>query len=267
MSDVMDKIIADIVEGARRSEGFMRGSRAGVEIDREPRGREEKLASMGGALGGLAQFALRSPVGGAIAGAGAGGLASLISGDDHPLRDMAIGAGVGGLHGNLSRGIQDTAGSVMRGRGELQTGFARSEALAAPPAVEALSQMRARPGSDYEMADKAVHVLNTPVGAPIPKNGALSILYSDGSKAATARLGIKEAILPLIGSLLGGTALRAGVGALARGAGGSALGGIAGKVAPRMAGGIGGAATDMVGSMAGGAIGNRLQGQQGQQGV
>jgi hypothetical protein len=99
--------------------------------------------------------------------------------------------------------------------------------------------------------------------------GALEQRYVDGAKAAAARLGIKEAflpaLLPLAGSLLGGTALRAGVGALARGGAGKALGGIAGKLAPKMTGGIGGAATDMIGSMAGGAAGQRLAPQQPQQ--
>jgi hypothetical protein len=92
--------------------------------------------------------------------------------------------------------------------------------------------------------------------------GSLEQRYADGVKAATARLGIKEAFLPLLGSLLGGTALRAGAGALARGAGGSMLGGLASKALPHMAGGIGGAATDMLGSVAGGAIGQRLQPRQ-----
>ncbi len=48
MSDLMDRIIADLVEGARRSEGFIRGSRANVEVARENRGREEKLAAFNG---------------------------------------------------------------------------------------------------------------------------------------------------------------------------------------------------------------------------
>jgi hypothetical protein len=92
--------------------------------------------------------------------------------------------------------------------------------------------------------------------------GPLEQRYTDGVKAACETLRIKEAFLPLIGSLLGGTALRAGAGALARGVGGKALGGLASKALPHMAGGIGGAATDMVGSMAGGALGQKLMPRQ-----
>lgn len=97
------------------------------------------------------------------------------------------------------------------------------------------------------------------------KGGSLETRYTDGVKAAAAAFQIKEAILPLVGALLGGTALRAGAGALARGVGGKALGGMAGKVLPKMTGGLGGAATDMVGSMAGGALGQKLMPQQQQQ--
>lgn len=92
-------------------------------------------------------------------------------------------------------------------------------------------------------------------GAP----GALEQRYAAGAEAAARALGIKVAFLPMLGSLLGGAALKKGIGALAGGAGGSMLGGLAGKIAPHMAGGVGGAAVDMAGSMAGNALGQKLQ--------
>lgn len=46
MSDFLDKMIADLKEGASRSEGFIRGGHVGVEVARERRGREEKLATI-----------------------------------------------------------------------------------------------------------------------------------------------------------------------------------------------------------------------------
>lgn len=98
---------------------------------------------------------------------------------------------------------------------------------------------------------------------------ALAARYTDGVKAAAAAFGVKEAflgaLLPMAGSLLGGTAARAGVGALARGAGGSAVSGMASKMLPKMTGGMGGMATDMLGSMAGGAVGQKLAPQPPQQ--
>lgn len=95
--------------------------------------------------------------------------------------------------------------------------------------------------------------------------GPLYKTAEDGAAAALKAFGIKVAFLPMLGSILGGTALRAGAGALARGVGGKALGGFASKALPHMAGGIGGAATDMVGSMAGGALGQKLMPKQPQQ--
>jgi hypothetical protein len=81
-------------------------------------------------------------------------------------------------------------------------------------------------------------------------------------KTAAARYGIKEAFIgPLLGSIAGPALARAGVGALARGAGGSALGGMADRILPRIGGGMGGMAFDAASSMAGSALGNKLQPQ------
>lgn len=101
------------------------------------------------------------------------------------------------------------------------------------------------------------------------KLGTIADAYANGATAAAAAFGVKEAflpaLLPLAGSLLGGTALRAGAGAVAKGAMGRGAAGLASKVVPKMTGGIGGAATDMAGSMVGGAIGNKLAPQPQQQ--
>jgi hypothetical protein len=94
------------------------------------------------------------------------------------------------------------------------------------------------------------------------KQATLTDNYTLGVKAAATAFGVKEAflgaLLPMAGSMLGGGALRKGVGALAGGAGGKALGGMAGKILPKMTGGMGGFATDAIGSMAGGALGQKL---------
>lgn len=100
-------------------------------------------------------------------------------------------------------------------------------------------------------------------------NNLLASQYAKGSHAALERFGIKEAFLPLLGmagSLLGGTAARAGLGMAAKGLAGKAgIGGMLGRGAQSALNWAGkspmrGAALDMAGSMAGGAAGNMLQG-------
>ncbi len=248
MSDpFFDKFIADLVKGAEVNSRANGGPGVNILISRDSNGREEKLAADFGAL-------LRSPLGGAALGAGVGGLAGLVGDDGHPLRDAVLGAGIGGLHGSLSRGM----GNV---RNDIAHGFQRSEAIAQPAALEALQQMHARPGADYGTIDKAVNAINTPF-----KGGALKDRYAHGAGAALGALGIKEAFLPMLGAIAGPMLARAGMGALGRGAAGSAIGGLASKVAPRIAGGIGGAAFDQAASMAGGALGQKVQQPQGQMG-
>ena len=224
MSDsFFDKFIADLVKGAENTEGFMRGGHVTIDVQREPRGREEKLAAFmpaaSGGAGKLLGMAMRHP-GAAlgIAGATAGALGG------------AAGAEKGhGLEGALKGGV--LGGGLALGAGAGARHLARTH-----------------PG---EMA-----------AGMMPKAAALEGRYVAGVKAAAAAFKVKEAflgaLLPLAGSLLGGTALRAGAGALAKGVGGKALGGIASKALPMMGKGIGGMATDMAGSMAGGAIGQKL---------
>jgi hypothetical protein len=249
-NDIMDKIIADLVKGAQESEGFMRGSRTKVEIGRD-RGHEVKLANYGGMGGGT----------GALLG-GIGGL-GLPGGSE---AGSMIGAGLGadpgmGLNAAMDAGLGRWIGG---GLGGLAGGLAHLS----PEAAQTLKQIGQVGGGaigghlggkdERGMIDRARG-----------KFSALDARYTAGVKAAAEAFGVKEAflpaLLPLAGSLLGGTALRAGAGALARGAGGKMLGGMASKALPMMSKGIGAAATDMAGSMAGGAIGQKLAPQQQQQ--
>lgn len=286
-----DKLIADLVKGASHHLRENGGVGVNILVDRENHGHEEKLAALD--LGTL----LKSPLGGAVMGAGAGGLTSLISGDDHPLRDMGIGAGLGALHGHTSGRLDAHEGGFK------QTGRSLADLTDKTDALKAMQGVHgdAITGHDYDLGHlRAVHnnnfyaqdrfnkglTTNAPrledAGsyADVPerlkyrslgragtevKQSALEQRYTDGVKSAAEALGIKEAFLPLLGSLLGGTALRAGASALARGAGGKMLGGLASKALPHMAGGIGGAATDMLGSMGGSALGSKLMPQRQQQ--
>jgi len=241
VSDIMEQIIADLVKGASRNSRANGGPGVNVIVSRENRGHEEKLAGhsgIGAAFGGPIGAALGADKGqeleaakgsfmGGLKGMGVGGLA---------------GGGIGALLAALSGGsVPASSGALLGGGvGAGLGGYAGSIGGAAgagdaPPHRGLMDRLK---GASLEKA------------------------ASDGSAAALKAFGIKEAFLPLVGSLLGGTALRAGAGALARGAGGGRLAGMAGKVLPKMTGGIGGAATDMVGSMAGGAIGQKLMPQQ-----
>lgn len=96
------------------------------------------------------------------------------------------------------------------------------------------------------------------------KQAAISLSYVAGVKAAAAAFGIKEAggMLGLAGSVLGPMAARAGIGAAAKGALGAGAAGLAGKIAPRIAGGLGGAALDTAASLGGGMLGSKVGPQQ-----
>jgi hypothetical protein len=262
-NDIMDKIIADLVKGAQESEGFMRGSRTKVEIGRD-RGHEVKLAGYGGMGGGT---------GALLGGKDERGLLDRVRGKFSAHKNAHNYGGVGGAFGPVGAAIGADPGHRMSaaggsllgamGGGTLGTLLGALEgptgmALGAPLGALAGSIYGGHRGGepDPSLLDRA-------------KGAALEARYTDGVKAAAEAFGVKEAflpaLLPLAGSLLGGTALRAGAGALARGAGGKALGGLASKALPAMGKGIGGAATDMIGSMAGGAVGQKLAPQQQQQ--
>lgn len=154
------------------------------------------------------------------------------------------GAGVGALSGAAG------AESGHRMEGAMKGGLVGGGlGLAAPAGLRALGK-------------------NNPSGAPaMLGSGApkVAAYYAQGHAAAVHAFDIKTAflgaVLPLAGQLLGGTAMRAGAGALARGAGGKALGNIAGKALPRMGSGIGGMATDMIGGSLGGAVAQKMTSQ------
>jgi hypothetical protein len=169
-----DKFIDDLVKGAQLGEGFVRGSKPSVEISRGSRGREEKLAGLGGSAAGLLGkgigMAARHP--GAALGLGGAALGAL---------GGAAGAEKGHhLEGALSGGL--LGGGAALGAGALgrHVGNTHPEAL--------------------------MHGL-------LPKAAALEDRYVAGVAAAAQTFGVKQAFLgaalPLLGSMFGGTAARA----------------------------------------------------------
>jgi hypothetical protein len=115
VSDIMEKIIADLIKGAAESEGFMRGGKVNVEIGRD-RGHETKLASFGGALGGGLLGGGAGALGGGLAGAGTSALlGKLLHLNPETTQDMGAmlglgGAALGGLGGaaaGTSAGMND----------------------------------------------------------------------------------------------------------------------------------------------------------------
>lgn len=222
MSNIMNKIIDDLVKGAQATEGFVRGSKVNVELGQD-RGREEKLASYMPAAAGLL-------------GKGIGAAAR------NPRAALGLaGAGVGALSGAAG------AESGHRMEGAMKGGLVGGGVgLAGQAAASALGR-------------KYPSELMQGIAS---KSASLQNYYIQGNQAAVSAFGVKTAflgaVLPIAGQLLGGTALRAGTGALARGVGGKALGNIASKVLPRMNSGIGGMAADMAGGALGGRVAEKL---------
>jgi hypothetical protein len=236
-----DKFIADLVKGAENTQGFMRGGRVTVEVQREPRGREEKLAAdtstligglpfMGPSLAGLNAAAHDGSMGSGLLTGGGAGLGQLLGTVGGGALGAAAGHGVGSLAGideEKARIIGALLGALGGNVGGGMLGAAGGRAL----------------------------------GAPNDKRGAFEASYVDGIKAAATAFRLKEAFLQMIGALAGPMLARAGIGAAAKRVGGGMLGNMARKVAPKIQGGMGGAAFDMAGSLAGQAAGDRLQGQ------
>lgn len=227
---VMDRFVADLVEGAERNSRANGGPGVNVLVSRNRSGSESKLANhaaLGAGLGGLMVPGLGAPIGAALGAdeghRGDAALGSILGGLGGGLGGMGLGGLIGALAGNPGLGAM--AGGTLGGAAGTLYGAHKG-------------------GESESILDKA--------------KSKLGAAHDDGAKTAVERFGVKEAFLPLLGSLVGGTALRAGAGALARGAGGRMLGGLASKALPHMTGGIGGAATDMIGGMAGGALGQRL---------
>lgn len=242
MSDFMDRVIADLIEGAQRSEGFIRGSRAGVELQRENRGREEKLANhagLGALAGGLALPGLGAPIGAALGAdegqRGHAAIGSVLGGAGGALAGGALGGGLGTLSGNPEIAkLLAMSGAGVGGVGGMMYGASRG-------------------GEAPSIMDRIRDKLS-----------ALEQRYVDGMEEATTRFGVKEAFLPMLGALAGGSLLRGGLGMAAKRFGGNAIGrGAQGALNWAGKGGMRGGALDMAGSMAGGAIGNQLQGPPG----
>ena len=219
---IVDKIIEDLIKGAQASEGFMRGSRVNVEVQRH--GEEQKLANhagLGAGLGSLLGHTIPLP-GGGIASTAAG--AALGAEPGH-----RGGAALGALGGDLAGSI---AGSVGGG--------ALAELLHTNPTL--LKQILGTAGG----------AAGATLGAN--KMSALDDACVAGVKAACERFGVKEAFLgaalPLLGSMAGPALARAGAARFAPG------------LAKAVSGGIGSHAFDMGASMLGGAMGQRMAGPQ-----
>lgn len=241
MPDIMDKIIADLIKGAERSEGFMRGGRVGIEVAREPRGREEKLANhagLGALAGGLALPGLGAPIGAALGA------------DEGQRGPAAIGSVLGGAGGALAGGGIGALLATLTGHPELAR--MAGGAGAGLGGVGGMMYGASKGGHKESLGEKIQNKLSS-----------LEETYADGAKAAADHF--KVAFLPLLGSLAGGALLRGGLGMAARGVGQAGMRGMIGRGAQGALnwagkGGMRGGALDMAGSMAGGAAGNMLQG-------
>lgn len=234
MSDsFFDKFIADLVKGAEVNSRANGGPGVNIIVDRENRGREEKLANhagIGGALMGPLGAAIGADKGHGLQAAGGSLLGMTGGGMLGGLGGAGLGGLIGALAGNpglgasLGGGLGMTAGSIGG------------------------SAYGGHKGGEGSMLERARDKLS-----------ALEEGYAAGVKAACATFGIKEAFLgPLIGAVAGPALARAGLGAAAKGALGAGAAGIAGKVAPRIASGIGGGAFDMAASTAGQAVGQKM---------
>lgn len=237
-----DRFIEDLIKAAKES--FARSPRRqpGETLHVQMSGNSgQKLANhagLGALAGGLMLPGIGAPIGAAMgADEGQRGTAAIGS-----ILGGAGGAGLGALGvGGLSAGLGTLLHSPEMGR---QLGMLGTGAGAGLGGVAGMMYGAQKGGHKDSIADK------------------LSSARYEGTRSAAARFGIKEAFIgPLLGSIAGPAMARAGVGALARGAGGSALGGMASKVLPHIGGGMGGMAFDAASSMAGGALGNRLQPQ------
>lgn len=237
LHSITDRFIEDIVKAARESFAQSPRRQPGEELHVEIRGSGgHKLANhagLGALAGGLMLPGIGAPIGAAIGAdegqRGTAAIGSVLGGVGGAGLGALGGGGLGALLGSLAHnpglGAQIGAGmgAGVGGLGGMMYGAQRG-------------------GHRDSIVDK------------------LSAARDEGVKAAAARFGVKKAFIgPLLGSIAGPALARAGVGALARGAGGSALGGMAGRILPRIGGGMGGMAFDAASSMAGSALGDKLQ--------
>lgn len=235
MSNISDRIIEDLIKGAERTEGFLRGSRVGVEVARENRGREEKLA-MGAGMGAL------------LGGAGGVGLAALTGA--HPLSlasagSAAAGAGLGGFLGSdEGRGAAGGLGALGGG----VTGAVAGDLLGG------LTGNRHVLNFAPLLGTAAGAYLGGRTGGDAPEPGLLDRMraklssdgFAQGAHAAARAFGVDKTAF---------------VGAIA-GMGASALGGaVAKKLAPKAMGALGKGALEMGGQVAGGMAADKLMPQ------
>lgn len=210
----VDKIIEDLIKGAER---------AGAKVELQGSlGREEKLASNYGGLGGGLGTLL-----GHAASRGIHGFASAPGG----MMGAAAGADPG-------MGMRAAGGSLLGGAVGGIAGGGLGTLLGHPELAGLLSLIGETGGSAY----------GGHVGG---KNPALAQAQQEGAKAACARFGIKHAFLGALAPMAG---MMAGP-ALARGA----LGKIAPRMAAGLGQGLKGGLFDAAGSMGGAALGERLQ--------
>ncbi len=286
-----DRFIEDIVKAAKES--FARSPRRqpGEELHIQVSGSSgHKLANhaaLGAGLGGVLLPGLGAPIGaafgadegqglsaagGTLVGGLGGGLAgrlvgNALGGAQGRLIGSGLGAAAGALYG-ANRGGERTASAIDEAyTAGIKTAAARfgiKEAIFPALAQKALAAMGQL---GHGIQTGAQHIApNLPDG--LRKNLVSGIgQFGAGMHNAAPQIlqGFKGAenkeafIGPLLGSIAGPALARSGVGALARGAGGGALGSMAGKVLPRIGGGMGGMAFDAATSMAGGALGDKLQ--------
>lgn len=229
-----DRFIEDLIKAAKesfaRSPRRQPGEELHVQVSGSGGHKLANHAALGAGLGGILLPGLGAPIGAALGADEGQGLSAaggtLLGGLGGGALGSAAGGGLGALLGLIAKNPRAGAalGSAIGG------------------GVGGL-------GGALYGADRGGE-----------GHGKLGQACEDGVRSAAARFGVKEAfIAPLLGSIAGPMLARAGVGALARGVGGKALGGMAGSVLPKIGGGMGGMAFDAATSMAGGALGDKLQ--------
>lgn len=232
-----DQFIEGLIKAAKESFAKSPRRQPGEELHVQTSGNSgHKLANhaaLGAGVGTLLLPGLGAPIGAAI-GADKGQAVPAAAG-------TILGGMGGGALGALSGGGLGALIGALAGRPS--TGAGLGSALGgAAGGIGGMLYGAQRGGHKDSIVDK------------------ISAARNEGVKAAAIRFNIKEAFIgPLLGSIAGPAMARAGVGALARGAGGNALSGMAGKVLPRIGGGMGGMAFDAASSMAGSALGDKLQ--------
>lgn len=221
-SDILQRFMKDLIKSAKETEGFIKGSRMTVEIGTVDKTAMDASTMLSGIPG------LGPALGGLNASARSGNMGhGVATGIGASLGQAAGGAADSALGGLTDSDKMQLIMSILGSAGGGMLGGAAGRGLG-----EAVSH---ESGHD--------HI----------KGASLQ-----GVKTAAARFGVKEAFLGPLLSMAGPMLARAGVGAAAKGAMGSGLAGMAGKIAPRIAGGMGGMAFDAAASMGGGALGQKL---------